>query len=126
VASTDRQDRTAEAAPDAAPADPALVPSEAKAARRLARCGENALAERHVSARARLVSYFWSYFWGPVRWMIEIAAALSAAAQRWTDFAIIFVMLLLDAGAGRIAGLPLGSISRKLARLAPLPVTIVP
>jgi len=37
-------------------------------------------------------------FWGPIPWMIEIAAALSAAVRRWEDFAIIMVMLLVNAG----------------------------
>lgn len=32
--------------------------------------------------------------------MIGIAAVLSAAVRRWADFAIIFVMLLLNAGVG--------------------------
>jgi H+-transporting ATPase len=70
--------------------------SEAEAARRLAEFGENALPEAHVSAFLRLLTYFW----GPIPWMIEIAALLSAAVQHWADFAIIFVMLLINAGVG--------------------------
>ena len=46
-----------------------------------------------------------SYFWGPIPWMIEIAALLSAAVQHWADFAIIVVMLLLNAGVGFLAGI---------------------
>jgi len=70
--------------------------TEEEAARRCARFGENALAEKQVNALVKLLSYFW----GPIPWMIEIAALLSAAVQHWTDFAIIFVMLLLNAGVG--------------------------
>ncbi|MBS2132174.1 plasma-membrane proton-efflux P-type ATPase (plasmid) [Burkholderia thailandensis] len=66
------------------------------AARRLAQVGENALAEAHVSAFAK----FLSYFWGPIPWMIEAAALLSALVAHWADFAIIMVMLLLNAGVG--------------------------
>ena len=36
-------------------------------------------------------------FWGPIPWMIEIAAILSAAVQRWEDFVIIMIMLLVNA-----------------------------
>jgi H+-transporting ATPase len=70
--------------------------STAEAERRLAQYGENALREKHVSALARLARFFW----GPIPWMIEIAAALSAAVQHWGDFSIIAAMLLLNAGVG--------------------------
>ncbi len=36
-------------------------------------------------------------FWGPIPWMIEIAAVLSASVQRWEDFIIIMIMLLVNA-----------------------------
>jgi H+-transporting ATPase len=84
------------AAPAPAQADEAIGLTEAEAARRLAQFGENALAETHVGVLVKLVSYFW----GPIPWMIEVAALLSAAVQRWADFAIIAVMLLLNAGVG--------------------------
>lgn len=70
--------------------------TEAEAARRLVQFGENALAETHVSALAKL----FSYFWGPIPWMIEVAALLSAVVRHWADFSIIVVMLLLNAGVG--------------------------
>ncbi|MBX6421640.1 MAG: plasma-membrane proton-efflux P-type ATPase [Nevskia sp.] len=76
--------------------DPDIGLSEAEAARRLAQYGENALAERHTSAVARLLGYFW----GPIPWMIEVAAVLSAVVRHWADFAIIAVMLVLNAGVG--------------------------
>lgn len=80
----------------AANPDEAIGLTQAEAARRLAQYGENALVEIRVSALAKLLSYFW----GPIPWMIEIAALLSAVVQRWADFTIIFVMLLLNAGVG--------------------------
>jgi len=70
--------------------------SEAEAANRLARYGENALAEHHVGLLERLVRFFW----GPIPWMIEIAAALSAVLQHWADLVIILAMLLINAGVG--------------------------
>ncbi len=36
-------------------------------------------------------------FWGPIPWMIEIAALLSAIVQKWEDFVIITIMLLVNA-----------------------------
>ncbi|HCU24296.1 MAG TPA: metal-transporting ATPase, partial [Deltaproteobacteria bacterium] len=33
----------------------------------------------------------------PIPWMIEAAAVLSALGQKWEDFVIIFVMLLVNA-----------------------------
>lgn len=36
-------------------------------------------------------------FWGPIPWMIELAAILSAMAHKWEDFSIILVMLLVNA-----------------------------
>ncbi|HEB95602.1 MAG TPA: HAD family hydrolase [Sedimenticola thiotaurini] len=36
-------------------------------------------------------------FWGPIPWMIEIAGILSALVQKWEDFFIILIMLLVNA-----------------------------
>ncbi|MBL7128850.1 MAG: plasma-membrane proton-efflux P-type ATPase [Ignavibacteria bacterium] len=43
---------------------------------------------------------FLSYFWGPIPWMIEVAAILSAIINHWEDFWIIFALLLLNAIVG--------------------------
>jgi H+-transporting ATPase len=43
---------------------------------------------------------FISYFWGPIPWMIEIAAILSAAIMHWDDFAIILLLLTTNAVVG--------------------------
>ncbi len=68
----------------------------AEAADRLAQYGENALAEKRVSLLARLARYFW----GPIPWMIEAAAILSAVVGHWEDLAVIVLMLLVNAGVG--------------------------
>lgn len=70
--------------------------SEAEVARRLAQYGENALVEHHVSALERLARFFW----GPIPWMIEIAAMFSAVLGHWADLAIILAMLFINAGVG--------------------------
>jgi H+-transporting ATPase len=70
--------------------------TQAEAERRLAQYGENALAEHHVSALERLLRFFW----GPIPWMIEIAAMLSAVLGHWDDLAIILAMLFINAAVG--------------------------
>jgi len=63
---------------------------------RLEQYGPNTLEEHHVHPLLK----FLSYFWGPIPWMIEIAALLSAAVQHWADFTIIGVLLLVNAVIG--------------------------
>jgi H+-transporting ATPase len=77
----------------AAPPD-GLTASEAAA--RLAQFGYNELAEKERSVLLR----FLSYWWGPIAWMIEAAAVLSALLRHWTDFWIILALLLMNAGVG--------------------------
>jgi len=67
-----------------------------EAEKRLDRYGPNEIAEKKHNPIVK----FLSYFWGPIPWMIEAAAILSAAIQRWEDLAIIVVLLLLNAGVG--------------------------
>ena len=43
---------------------------------------------------------FFGFFWGPIPWMIEIAAILAALIHHWETFYIIMAMLLLNAGVG--------------------------
>jgi len=70
--------------------------SSEQAARLLEQFGENAITEQHAGLLQKLLSYFW----GPIPWMIEIAAILSGLAERWDDLAIITVLLLINAGVG--------------------------
>jgi H+-transporting ATPase len=43
---------------------------------------------------------FLSYFWGPIPWMIEAAAILSAGIMHWDDFAVILLLLMTNAVVG--------------------------
>jgi H+-transporting ATPase len=67
-----------------------------EAASRLIKDGPNAIEEEHISPLRR----FLAFLWGPIPWMIEIAAVLSAAVRHWEDFIIIFFMLALNAVVG--------------------------
>jgi H+-transporting ATPase len=71
-----------------------LSVSEAK--ERLQQYGYNEITEKKKSILLKLLSYFW----GPIPWMIEVAAILSAIVHHWEDFWIIFVLLLLNAVVG--------------------------
>jgi H+-transporting ATPase len=67
-----------------------------QARQRLQQYGPNALAEKKISPLLE----FLSYFWGPIPWMIEIAAVLSAIVQHWPDLFITMVLLLFNAVVG--------------------------
>jgi H+-transporting ATPase len=68
----------------------------AEAQTRLEHYGYNELPEEKTNPLLK----FLSYFWGPIPWMIEIAAILSGVVRHWEDFAIILVLLLMNAGVG--------------------------
>jgi H+-transporting ATPase len=70
--------------------------SRAEAQLRLGRYGYNEISEKAVNPFLKLLTYFW----GPIPWMIEAAALLSALVRHWTDFSIILVLLLANAGVG--------------------------
>jgi len=70
--------------------------TQEEAANRLKHNGPNAIEERRISPLKR----FLAFLWGPIPWMIEIAAVLSALVRHWEDFVIIFFMLALNAVVG--------------------------
>jgi H+-transporting ATPase len=70
--------------------------SETQAKQRLERYGPNALGEKRVNPVLKLLGYFW----GPIAWMIEAAAVLSAVIGHWADLAIILVLLVFNAVVG--------------------------
>ena len=70
--------------------------SDTEAQQRLAENGYNEIAEKKTSPVLKLLGYFW----GPIPWMIETAAILSAFIHHWEDFWIIFTLLLLNAVVG--------------------------
>ncbi len=70
--------------------------SSAEAALRLQRYGPNELKEKSHNP----IITFLAFFWGPIPWMIEVAAILAAVIHHWETFAIIMAMLLVNAGVG--------------------------
>ncbi|MGV6847357.1 MAG: plasma-membrane proton-efflux P-type ATPase [Marinibacterium sp.] len=76
--------------------DPATGLDSAEAERLLAQHGPNAIEENKQNP----VLKFLGYFWGPIPWMVEAAAALSAILAHWADLAIIVTLLLFNALIG--------------------------
>jgi H+-transporting ATPase len=89
--------------------------SDEDAKRRLEEHGPNELSEKATNP----VLQFLSYFWGPIPWMIEAAAILSAVVQHWADFGIITALLVVNAVIGfweeHQAGNTIASLKRQLA-----------
>ncbi|WP_419909982.1 plasma-membrane proton-efflux P-type ATPase [Hoeflea sp.] len=73
--------------------DPDKGLSAAEVEKRLKQYGPNALAEKHVSLARKILKYFT----GPIAFMIEAAALVSAFLGRWDDFLIIFGLLIFNA-----------------------------
>jgi len=67
-----------------------------EAQKRLTAFGPNILEEHKVNP----ILKFLGYFWGPIPWMIEIAATLSLIVRHWSDFIIIIVLLVFNAVVG--------------------------
>jgi H+-transporting ATPase len=70
--------------------------TQSEAARRLDQYGANEIVAKKVNQFLK----FLGYFWGPIPWMIEVAVVLSGVLGHWPDFAIIFVLLVANAGIG--------------------------
>jgi H+-transporting ATPase len=90
-----------------------LSASEAK--KRLEKYGYNAIAEKKVNPLLKLLGYFW----GPIPWMIEVAALLSMIVRHWADFFIILALLVFNALVGfwqeYQAGNAVEALKKKLA-----------
>ena len=87
----------------------------AEAQHRLEQYGRNEIPQEKENPLLK----FLSYFWGPIPWMIEVAAILSLVVRHWTDFYIILVLLAANAVVGFWeefqAGNAIAALMKKLA-----------
>jgi len=70
--------------------------SSSEAEKRIKQYGYNELYEKKINPLIK----FLSYFWGPIPWMIEIAAGISGIIHRWEDLVIISLLLVLNGVVG--------------------------
>ncbi|KAL8366073.1 hypothetical protein RB595_004722 [Gaeumannomyces hyphopodioides] len=96
------------------------------------------LTEQEVQARRKkyglnqmkeekenLILKFFSYFIGPVQFVMEAAVLLAAALQHWVDFAVIIALLLLNACVGFIQEFQAGSIVDELKKTLALKAVVL-
>ena len=76
--------------------DPSKGLTSSEAEKILTEVGENLIEGKKPS----LILHFLSFFWGPIPWMIEVAAILSLVLQRWPDFIMITSLLLINTVIG--------------------------
>ena len=67
--------------------------SDLEVKERIKKYGLNEIPEKEETLLHRVLKRFW----GPIPWMIEIAAILSAVVQKWEDFGIITALLFVNA-----------------------------
>lgn len=79
--------------------------STSEAKERLQQYGYNEIEEKTISPLLK----FLGYFWGPIPWMIEVAAILSLVVRHWADFAIILALLIFNAVVGFWQGYQAGN-----------------
>jgi H+-transporting ATPase len=70
--------------------------STPEAEKRRQEYGFNEIPEKR---RSPVVTFF-TYFWGPIPWMIEFALILSAFIGKWDDFSVILILLVFNAIVG--------------------------
>ena len=71
-----------------------LPPEEVE--KRFQTYGPNEIPEKKVNPLRKFIGYFW----GPIPWMIEVAAVLSLIILHYEDFAIILTLLIVNAVVG--------------------------
>ena len=76
-------------------------------------------AEPPTQQKTHPIFMFLSFFWGPIPWLIESSAILSAVARRWEVSGIILILLLVDAYLGFWQEYQAGNIIRTFTEMLP-------
>lgn len=102
--------------------DPERGLAQPEAEERLQSDGRNTVEEEEQSIWHKLLSHFW----GPIPWMLEVAAILSAVRGvlegRWEEFGVITLMLVINGAVGfwheRKADTAVAALKERLAPTA--------
>jgi H+-transporting ATPase len=86
--------------------------TQGEAASRIEKYGYNEIPEKEESP----ILKFFSYFWGPIPWMIMLAAILSGVLRHWDDLGVILALLLMNAVVGFREEYQAGNVIEELKR----------
>jgi H+-transporting ATPase len=86
--------------------------SAEEAASRIGKYGYNEIPEKSVSP----ILKFLTYFWGPIPWMIMLAAVLSGILRHWEDLGVILALLVMNAIVGFREEYQAGNVIEELKR----------
>ncbi|GAD99437.1 plasma membrane ATPase [Paecilomyces variotii No. 5] len=75
--------------------------------------------------KENMILKFFSYFIGPIQFVMEAAAVLAAGLEDWVDFGVICALLLLNAGVGFIQEFQAGSIVDELKKTLALKAIVL-
>lgn len=86
--------------------------TSAEAAIRLKEYGYNRMSEEELN----WWRHFFSFFRGPIQYVMFAAAALAGGLRDWVDFAVILVLLVLNAAVGFTQEYQAGSVVQELKK----------
>ncbi len=86
--------------------------TQEEAASRLGKYGYNEIPGKTGSP----ILKFLTYFWGPIPWMIMVAAILSGVLQHWEDLVVILALLVMNAIVGFREEYQAGNVIEELKR----------
>jgi H+-transporting ATPase len=84
----------------------------AEVSSRLKQYGYNEITEKEINP----IIKFLTYFWGPIPWMIMLAAILSGILQHWDDLGVILALLVMNAVVGFREEYQAGNVIEELKR----------
>ncbi|KAB8265633.1 hypothetical protein BDV32DRAFT_158042 [Aspergillus pseudonomiae] len=101
--------------------DPSTGLTEPEVLLRRKKYGFNQMKEQ----KENLVLKFFSYFVGPVQFVMEAAAILAVGLRDWVDFGVICALLILNASVGFIQEFQAGSIVDELKKTLALKAVVL-
>ncbi|ORY64055.1 proton Atpase [Pseudomassariella vexata] len=95
--------------------------TDAEVTNRRRKFGLNQMKEE----KENMILKFFSYFVGPIQFVMEAAAVLAAGLEDWVDFGVICGLLLLNAAVGFVQEFQAGSIVDELKKTLALKAVVL-